>query len=276
VSCCTSPIVEGGTFNRSNDSSFPATVSTFRLDRFETTIGRFRNFVEAWLDGYRPADGSGKHRHLNDGSGLRGAAGGFETGWDSTWESNFPTDRAAWDDELVCFTGESPWTSTPGANERRPIDCVTWWEAYAFCIWDGGFLPSEAEWNYAAAGGGGPAGQRYYPWSNPPSSMTITDAHAAYCGTGCMTLNVGQTQGNGAFGQSDLSGNVDEYVFDWFDNPYITGPCNDCADLSDTGSVAMRGGYSGSDAAHVTTTFRGSGGRLNRLDSLGFRCARPQ
>ena len=41
----------------------------------------------------------------------------------------------------------------PGSQENLPINCVNWCEAYAFCIWDGGFLPSEAEWEYAAAGG---------------------------------------------------------------------------------------------------------------------------
>jgi formylglycine-generating enzyme required for sulfatase activity len=38
-------------------------------------------------------------------------------------------------------------------RERLPIICVNWCEAYAFCIWDGGFLQSETEWKYAASGG---------------------------------------------------------------------------------------------------------------------------
>jgi formylglycine-generating enzyme required for sulfatase activity len=52
---------------------------------------------------------------------------------------------------------------------------MDWYEAYAFCIWDGGFLPTDAEWNYAAAGG---AQQRAYPWSNPPTSLTIDPSYA--------------------------------------------------------------------------------------------------
>ena len=43
------------------------------------------------------------------------------------------------------------------------MNCVNWFEAYAFCIWDGGFLPSDTEWEYAAAGG---SLQREYPWGS--------------------------------------------------------------------------------------------------------------
>jgi len=55
-SCCTSPEVTGGTFYRTytNDGSGPtaeadpATVSSFRLDKYDVTVGRFRQFVSAW------------------------------------------------------------------------------------------------------------------------------------------------------------------------------------------------------------------------------------
>ena len=72
----------------------------------------------------------------------------YETGWQSSDDSNIdPTDA-----NLLC-AATATWTHTAGAQENLPIDCVNWYEAYAFCIWDGGFLPSEAEWEYAAAGG---------------------------------------------------------------------------------------------------------------------------
>jgi sulfatase modifying factor 1 len=55
--CCTSPQVAGGTFYRTyaNDGSGPtgqadpATVSDFRLDKYDVTVGRFRQFVNAVL-----------------------------------------------------------------------------------------------------------------------------------------------------------------------------------------------------------------------------------
>ncbi|WP_437616380.1 hypothetical protein WMF20_21365 [Sorangium sp. So ce834] len=46
-SCCESKTITGGTFQRFDTNSrvaSPATVSSFKLDRFEVTVGRFRHF----------------------------------------------------------------------------------------------------------------------------------------------------------------------------------------------------------------------------------------
>src|SRR4051812_17967378 len=57
-SCCNSPAIPGGTYYRSfdlagdgisGDMSFPATVSNFRLDKYEVTVERFRAFVNAGM-----------------------------------------------------------------------------------------------------------------------------------------------------------------------------------------------------------------------------------
>jgi sulfatase modifying factor 1 len=76
--CCTSLEVTGGTYSRTysnsgsgpTDEADPATVSSFRLDEFDVTVGRFRQFVNAWNGAWLPAPGSGKHGHLNGGLGL--------------------------------------------------------------------------------------------------------------------------------------------------------------------------------------------------------------
>ena len=82
-SCCVSLDVAGGTFSRTYDDTSadsgaalsldggptgeadPATVSSFRLDKYAVTVGRFREFVSAWSGGYMPRAGAGKHTHLN-------------------------------------------------------------------------------------------------------------------------------------------------------------------------------------------------------------------
>src|SRR5450432_1383536 len=170
-SCCASPTVPGGTFNRTytNDgtgatnTADPATISDFRLDKYLVTVGRFRNFVTAWDggSGYVPDAGSGKHVHLNGGKGLAdsGAPGAYESGWLDSYSNKLDLTN----DTLQCDSGKATWTPSAGANEKLPMNCINWFEAYAFCIWDGGFLASEAEYVYAAAGG---SEQRRFPWGS--------------------------------------------------------------------------------------------------------------
>ena len=142
-------------------------MSGFRLDKYLATVGRFRAFVAASVAGWVPAAGSGKHVHLNGGQGLVNSGGaGYEPGWDPTDTLELATTSADWMARLNCEPSFHTWTDIPGQNESLPINCVDWYEAYAFCIWDGGFLPSEAEWEDAAAGG---AEQRAYPWGSAES-----------------------------------------------------------------------------------------------------------
>jgi formylglycine-generating enzyme required for sulfatase activity len=274
-SCCASPLVDGGTFLQSYDAGAdasqedPATVSTFRLDRFEITVGRYRAFVDKLKAGWLPADGSGKHVHLNSGHGLN--AGG-EPGWSSTWNMYL----AATPGDLSCDPVTQTWTQTSTSGDDLPLSCLNWYDAYAFCIWDGGFLPSEAEWYYAAAGG---TEQRTYPWSNPPMSTDIACTNANY--SGCPSAmapwkgGLASPTGDSRWGQADLAGNVQEWVLDTLQVSY--SPCDDCAVLSpDPGALRMNHGGSFSDQpATLEAAARGYDTPSYGGYSFGARCARP-
>ncbi len=154
-------VVVQGADGGATDLANPATVSGFRLDKYEVTVGRFRQFVAAWVNGWTPAPGAGKHSHLNGGLGLVGANGSpmYEQGWLPGDNANVaPTDA-----NLACNAQTATWTSLAGSNEALPINCVVWAEASAFCIWDGGFLPSNSEGEFAEAGG---TELRLYPWGS--------------------------------------------------------------------------------------------------------------
>jgi formylglycine-generating enzyme required for sulfatase activity len=280
-SCCSSQLVTGGTFYRSYDVSgdgmypmmnAPATVSDFRLDTYEVTVGRFRQFVNAGLgtQANPPAAGVGA-RTLN---GMAGQ-GGWNPADTLTWLS---PNTAALETALQCNATYQMWTDSPGPNEALPMNCMMWYEAFAFCVWDGGFLPTEAEWNYAAAGG---SDQRPYPWSSPPASLAIDCTQANFNpGTECVRppngalVRVGTESpaGDGKYGQADLAGSVYEWNLDW-SSTYPT-PCNDCANLTVAGARAERGGSFIVGQNLVRTGDRDLATPDHRYIDLGARCAR--
>jgi formylglycine-generating enzyme required for sulfatase activity len=292
--CCNSLLIPAGSYFRSydlagdsisGDTSYPATVSSFRLDKYEVTVARFRAFVEAGqgTQANHPASGVGTHPNIPN------------SGWQSSWNTSLQGNKNGLIAALKCdsFKSIQPWTDTPGPNENRPITCITWYEAMAFCGWDGGFLPTEAEWNYAAAGGNE---QRVYPWSTPATSTTIDTADMSYATNNPSTgipnclgdglpacavtdlVNVGtKPDGNGRWGQSELAGNASEWVLDTYQIPYAVTPCNDCADLSHPSvRVARGGGFDGgTDYARGGWSLgRTANDPTSRHNSQGFRCAR--
>lgn len=269
--CCETAPVPGGTFKRSydgtnlfHDDTHPATVSPFTLDKYEVTVGRFRAFVQSGQGTKKspPAAGAGAHPRV-DGSG-----------WDPHWNVHLPADTAALREMLHCDSSSPTWTDAPGDEENVPMNCLTWYMAFAFCAADGGYLPTEAEWNFAAAGGDE---QRVYPWSNPPLSQRID---GRYCNFNFVeqprTLRrVGMTpMGNGKWGHADLAGNVWEWTLDTF-APY-RDPCVDCATLGFDGleRVTRGGGYAdvGDDIKTARRTASDTDFRHNY--AVGVRCAR--
>ena len=284
--CCNSPLVAGGTYYRSYDlagdrdsgtPTYAATVGDFRLDKYEVTVGRFRKFVEAGMgtQASPPTVGSGAHAAITG------------SGWQADWNASLVVDRTALIAALKCDTANNhTWTDVPGTGENRPITCLTWYEAMAFCIWDGGYLPTEAEWNYAAAGGDQ---QRAYPWSIPASSLTLDGSYAVfYDGSPCGGTNptpcpevveVGSKPlGNGRFGQSDLAGNAEEPVLD-YDNragdPEYLSPCINCALIrSGDDFHRMRGGSAGERQTFLRTGRSTFIGPRDRFKNHGVRCAR--
>jgi sulfatase modifying factor 1 len=275
--CCESPLVTGGTLWQGEPNAFQSTVSSFRLDKYEVTVGRFRRFVAAydlWRRVGLPHPGSGANPNILD------------SGWHPGWNSSLPASAAvltSTEGLKGCDPTYQTWVDGSG-NETLPITCVSWHLSAAFCVWDGGRLPTEAEWEYAAAGG---SNDYLYPWGNTPVPTNGQDSTADYAAYNCLGDGsapgscasadipaVGsKPAGQGLYGQRDLAGSLWEWNLDW----YATYPGSERSDYAkmDTGSRrVIRGGNWFSSASGLTAANRLSDEPADRSGGVGVRCAR--
>jgi formylglycine-generating enzyme required for sulfatase activity len=149
-----------------------------------------------------------------------------------------------------------------------PVGCVDWSQATAYCAWAGKHLPTEAQWERAARGLDG----RRYPWGNGNADCTL----AAYSGCPGDTLPVGShPTGNSPDGLADASGNVEEWVSDWYDSAYYASSPNTDPTGPSTGTEHV---FRGGSYVGIDTYLRVSNRRFDVPatigSGLGFRCAR--
>lgn len=261
--CCGSNLVPAGSFNRDGDPTYPATVTAFRLDRYLVSVGRFRAFVNAGkgTQASPPADWSGGHPKIPN------------SGWNPAWDQNLAASTSALTTGLTCES-YSTWTNAAANSDNNPIVCETWYDAMAFCAWDNGWLSTEVEFNAAQEGENE---QRYFPWSVPPGSTTVDITYADFTGiagsTGHVTpVGAKSPKGDGKYGQTDLVGNVYQWMMDVWNSPYALTTCADCAYFgSNTTDHVIRSGSW--DTGPESNSFRTNFGVGTRHDQVGFRCA---
>lgn len=154
------------------------------------------------------------------------------------------------------------------ARPKAPVTHVSWFAAKAFCAANGGRLPSEAEWEYAAAASPQHADGRRDPewareilaWYARPSTGPQRDA--------------GQGPAN-FYGVRELHGLIWEWVLD-FNSSLVTSDSRRGGDTDRNtfcGAGALAANEPENYASFMRVALRSSLEAPRVLGHLGFRCA---
>ena len=163
-------------------------------------------------------------------------------------------------------TGRSmPTKPVWGWEDDNPMVNVTWNDAVAFCQWTNCRLPTEAEWEYAAQGAKEPRASLY-------SGGTELREVAYYMDNTTRPRSVAKRKPNELL-LFDMSGNVSEWVQDWF-SVYPQAPQYNPQGASRGTYKVVRGGSWQSSSGECKITYRGSCEPNLGTNYIGFRVVR--
>lgn len=230
----------------------PTVVAPFRMAKAPVTQAEFAAFV--------------------DEGGYARREWWCDAGWE--WRC-----RAAATQPVYWSRGEMDWCErrhdrvVPLAP-HRPVVHVNWYEAQAWCRWAGRRLPSEAEWEFAAATvPAAPGVKRLRPWGDEPASPPLANL---YFGAGGCVDVAACPAGDSAWGVRQLLGNVWEWTADDF-RPYpgfAPGPYRDYSQPWFGTHKVLRGGGHQTSPRLASTQYRNFFTPDRRDVYAGFRtCA---
>jgi len=162
-------------------------------------------------------------------------------------------------------------------NTYKPMNCVKWTDALAFCEWQDKKLPTEAQWEKAARGSDS---MSPFPWGEALADCSLAviaaDPGKPGCGQGS-SMEIGSRPGDSSFYTvADMAGNVSEYVGDWYDVKYYKNPPekNPLGPSKGLARVVKGGNWrSGADKAVISSRRAAAPGEWD--DATGFRCVMP-
>lgn len=252
--------VEGGEFVRGADETFsydnelPARfveVEDFKLDRLPVTNAQYLAFVE---------DGGYQNRTL-----------WCEAGW--KWkEENRVSCPHYWKKDDVWQSQEM--FEVTELRRGHPVTGVSWFEAEAFARYAGKRLPTEIEWEKAAAHDPQRHEKRRFPWGNERPSPGLCNFGGHFMGT----TRVGSfPEGASASGAIDMAGNVWEWTSSTFDRypGFKAYPYPEYSEIwFDGDHRVLKGGSWMTRAPLLRASFRNFFRPGFRYAFAGFRCAR--
>jgi formylglycine-generating enzyme required for sulfatase activity len=191
---------------------------------------------------------------------------------------------------------QAQWTARMGSNPssfqsasaqvpaaevpNRPVEQVSWNTVQGFLAATGMRLPTEAEWEYACRAGTTTA---FHGWpaqtagtNNDTQVGNIAWFYTGNCSGGamCQTRPVGGKAPNG-FGLHDMSGNVLEWVNDWYSGSYYaSSPSTNPPGPATGSSRVLRGGSWDFVTNLLRSSARYSRTPGNTFYNVGFRVAR--